>query len=82
LTPGLRRLYAPRPTEVEADAGGAPNGVCGVAVQAVREEWRVEDRWWTPKPLRREYLELALVDGRSVVVFRCGVTGRWYRQRA
>jgi len=77
-----RHLYAPVRETVEAGSNGIPGEVGGVAVQAVREEWRVEDRWWTPKPLRREYFDLALVDGRSAVVFRCDVTGRWYRQRA
>ena len=24
----------------------------------MREQWLVEDRWWTPKPLRRQYFEL------------------------
>lgn len=82
MTPDLRRLYAPIRETVEADPEGVPSEVGGVAVQSVREEWRVEDRWWTPKPLCREYFDLALVDGRSAAVFRCEVTGCWYRQRA
>jgi hypothetical protein len=80
--PGVRRLYAPRPAAVRADPKGAPLAVDGVAVEAVRETWLVEDRWWTPRRLRRLYFELALADGRSVVVFRTGRDGRWYRQRA
>ena len=52
------------------------------AVEAVREEWLVEDRWWTPRPLRRHYFELALADGRAVTVFRDADDGRWFRQRA
>jgi len=67
---------------VETVPGGAPREVEGVAVEAVREEWLVEDRWWTPKPLRRHYYELVLADGRDVVVFRSGFSGRWHRQRA
>ncbi len=82
MTPGLRHLYAPRPVTVAVDGAGAPHQVDGVAVASVREEWRVEDRWWALKPLRRRYFELALADGRSVVVFHCALTGRWYRQRA
>ena len=82
MTPGVRRLYMPRPVEVVVDAAAVPGEVDGVAVAAVREEWRVDDRWWTPKPLHRRYFELALVDGRSLVVFHCARTGRWYRQRA
>lgn len=82
MTPGLRRLYAPTPAEVAAAKGGAPRALDGVAVEAIREEWLVGDRWWTPQPLRRHYFELALADGRAVAVFRCGFSGRWYRQRA
>jgi hypothetical protein len=67
---------------VRAGAGGAPLEVEGVAVEAVREEWLVEDRWWTPRPLRRHYFELALADGRALTVFRLGGGERWYRQRA
>jgi hypothetical protein len=82
MTPGLRRLYAPRRVAVKAGLeGGAPRSVEGVPVEAVREEWLVEDRWWTPKPLRRHYYELVLADGRDVVVFRSAFGGRWYRQR-
>jgi hypothetical protein len=80
---GLRRLYAPKPARVETGRGGAPCAVDGVAVEAVREEWLVGDRWWTLRPLRRHYFELALADGRAVVVFRSGARrGRWFRQRA
>ena len=76
-------VYWPRPLEVRADAGGVPVAVAGVAVDAVREEWLVEDRWWTPEPLRRRYFELVLADGRNLVVF-CEPfpDGRWFEQRA
>jgi hypothetical protein len=81
MTPGLRRLYAPRSVKVEAGKAGRPTAVDGVAVEAVREEWVVEDRWWTPNPLGRHYFELVLADGRNLVVFRSIVSKRWYRQR-
>jgi hypothetical protein len=76
------RLYEPRPVAVRAAGEGPPWRVGAVAVEAVREEWLVEDRWWTPRPLRRHYFELALADGRAVTVFRDDVTDRWFRQRA
>jgi hypothetical protein len=82
MSPGGRRLYAPRPVAVRDDEGGTPVAVGGVGVEAVREEWLVEDRWWTPRPLRRHYFELALADGRAVVVFHRGAGSRWFRQRA
>ena len=91
-------IYWPLPVEVEAGPGGVPSTVGSVAVDAVREEWLVEDRWWTPRPLRRRYFELVLADGRNVVVF-CEPAqgarratghpsllgcgrGRWFLQRA
>lgn len=82
MTPALRRLYSPRPIDVRVDDDGAPVAVEGVAVEGVREEWLVEDRWWTPRPLRRHYFELALADGRAVTLFRRASGRRWYRQRA
>lgn len=76
-------VYWPRPATVRADPRGAPLAVGGVAVETVREEWLVEDRWWTPRPLSRRYFELALADGRCVVVFRePDERGRWFSQRA
>ena len=77
-----RRLYRPRRAEVAAGDDGVPRELAGVAVEAVREEWRVEDRWWTPRPVHRRYFELVLADGRDAVVFREGGGGRWFRQRA
>ncbi len=50
-------------------------------VEAVRESWLVEDRWWTNVPLRRRYWEVVTVDGRDVVVFRDLVSGEWLSQR-
>jgi hypothetical protein len=81
MTPGMRRLYAPRRVAVEVDSEGLPTTVEGVQVEAVGEEWVIEDRWWTLRRLWRHYFELALVDGGNVVVFRDS-NGRWFRQRA
>jgi hypothetical protein len=76
-------VYWPLPAAVEATAEGEPAAVDGVAVEAVREEWLVEDRWWTLRPLRRRYFEVVLADGRDLVVFREPADdGRWFRQRA
>ena len=80
MSPGPRRLYSPQRARVRVGPGGAPAAVAGVEVEGIREEWLVEDRWWTSRPLRRHYFELVLADGRDVVVFRAG--DQWYRQRA
>lgn len=82
MTPGPRRLYVPEPAAVGTAVDGTPLAVDGLAVEAVRERWLVDDRWWIPRKLEREYFELALANGRSVVVFRCALGERWYRQRA
>jgi hypothetical protein len=75
-----QRVYWPQPVEVEESIEGVPVSVAAVAVEAVREQWVVEDQWWTPRPISRRYFELALADGRCVVVF--SETGRWFSQRA
>ena len=67
---GMRRLGTPRPASVRTGAGGIPEEVGGSRVEAVAEEWVVEDRWWTGRPLRRRYFELVLDDGRNATVFR------------
>lgn len=77
------QVYWPKPVAVEADEHGVPLSVSGVEVEAVREEWLVEDRWWTPKALQRRYFEVVLADGRDLVVFRePAESGRWFEQRA
>jgi hypothetical protein len=78
----VRALGAPKRADVEADERGVPAAVEAVAVDSIREEWVVEDRWWTARPLRRRYFELVLIDGRNVVVFRDLVAGGWFLQRA
>jgi hypothetical protein len=82
MSEALRRLATPRPIAVRAGARGVPAAVGGVAVEAMLEEWVVEDRWWAGGRVRRRYFELVLEGGRNVVVFRDLVGGRWFSQRA
>jgi hypothetical protein len=77
-----RRLGEPERAAVAADERGVPTALGAAQVDSVREEWVVEDRWWTGRPLRRRYFELVLIDGRNVVVFRDLVGGGWFLQRA
>jgi len=77
-----RRLGGPRPAEVRAGSGGTPTAVGRTPVEAVREDWVVEDRWWTKRPLRRRYFELVLDNGRNVVVFHDLIAHRWFTQRS
>lgn len=77
-----RRVYSPQDAAVLTDSKGMPRTLDGTAVEAIREDWIVEDRWWTGHPLHRRYFELVLADGRSTTVFRDVRTGRWHRQPA
>jgi hypothetical protein len=67
---------------VQVDEHGVPVAVEAREVDTLCEEWVVEDRWWTGRPLRRRYFELVLTDGRNIVVFRDLVAGGWFSQRA
>jgi hypothetical protein len=58
-----------------------PQQVDGRVIDAVRESWLIEDRWWTERPLRRRYWEVVTADGRNEVVFCDLRRGRWWRQR-
>lgn len=78
---GPRRLAKPKPVRVRADEVGRPLRIGNRDVDAVRESWLVEDRWWTEAPLRRRYWEVVTGDGRDLVVFRDLEEGRWYSQR-
>ena len=77
----LKRLATPRAITVRMQEGGRPATIDGRAVEAVRESWLVEDRWWTDAPLRRRYWEVVTADGRDVVVYRDLEAGGWFAQR-
>ena len=79
----VRRIATPCPARVRAGGAGVPAELGGDPVEAVLEEWVVEDRWWTGRPLRRRYFELVLAGGRNAVVFRdlAGSGGGWFEQR-
>ena len=78
----MRRLNEPKAVRVREGDRGRPLAVDNRRVDAVRESWLIEDRWWTDAPLRRRYWEVVTADGRSVVVFRDLDTGAWFSQRA
>lgn len=78
---GPRRLATPRRVAVSAGEDGCPAIVDGRTVDAVRESWLVEDRWWTDRPLRRRYWEVVTTCGRDEIVFHDLEKGRWWRQR-
>jgi hypothetical protein len=77
----VKRLAEPKAAAVDAGPDGHPEAIDGRAVEAVRESWLIEDRWWTDRPLRRRYWEVVTADGRNVIAFRDLVRDRWFTQR-
>ena len=75
------QLNRPKPARVEADSG-VPVRFGRERVESIREEWLVEEGWWSRSPLSRRYFELLLEDGRIQVVFCDLSSGRWFSQRA
>jgi hypothetical protein len=66
---------------VASGEGDRPQSVEGAVVEQIREEWLVEDGWWSGNPVRRRYFELVMADGRNLVVFRDLAGGGWFSQR-
>jgi hypothetical protein len=74
-----RALNLPRAARVRT-LDGTPSLVDGERIEAVRESWLVEDRWWTDRPLRRRYWEMVSVRGRNLIVFHDLCAGGWFTQ--
>lgn len=77
-----RRLAVPVPVTVQAERSGYPRAVDGALIEAVRESWLVEDRWWSQAPVRRRYWEVVTFGGQNLVLFRDLRSGAWFRQAA
>jgi hypothetical protein len=75
------RLNEPRRVLVDEGFDGTPRLVNRQEVEAVREEWRVLDRWWTEEPVSRRYFEVVLESGQNIVVFNDQERGVWFSQR-
>lgn len=75
------RPYEAKPTSVGTGPDSRPVTVDGRAVSSIREEWLVEDSWWSAGRIRRRYFEVVLEDGRNLTVFRALPEGGWFSQR-
>lgn len=78
---GAKRLARPRPAGIRIGEDRLPVAFGSERVDSVLEDWLVEDRWWSDRPVRRRYLELVLENGRCVLVFRDLTSGRWFTHR-
>jgi hypothetical protein len=46
-------------------------------VVAVRDSWRVQDRWWTDEPVDRAYFDVVIEPGRVALIYR-EASGEWF----
>ncbi len=79
----LRALAVPRDVSVATTPEGAPHEVVldgsrRHGVMTVRDDWIVQDLWWTDRAVDRHYFELVLDSGRLVVVYRDAGTAAWF----
>jgi len=77
-----RAIGTPFPVRVIAGRAGTPHAVVidgrRRRVVAVRDDWLVQDRWWTDRPVDRHYFELVLEPGRLMVLYRQSPSGEWF----
>lgn len=77
----LRAIGAPQPARVACGGDGAPVRVEVDGrmrrVGAVRDDWLVQDLWWTGRPIDRHYWEVVVDPGRLVMVYREAADGSW-----
>lgn len=77
----LRAIGAPRAARVTCGSDGVPAEVEVDGrmrrVDAVRDDWLVQDLWWTGRPVDRHYWELVVDPGRLVVAYRETADGSW-----
>lgn len=78
-TGAVRYLNTPRALQVETDDQGRPCALIDGrrrAVSEIREDWLIDDRWWTDAPISRHYFELCLDGGRIAIIYR--ENGTWH----
>lgn len=78
----LRAVGAPRPVRMITAPGGIPHATIldgrRRRVLSVRDDWLVQDLWWTDRPVDRHYYELVLEPGRLAVAYRETPGGAWF----
>ncbi len=79
----LRPLNHPRRVQVREDENGRPRILYldrkPRRVEAIREQWRIDDEWWR-EPISRRYVMLVLEDGKPLTLYRDLIGGGWYMQ--
>ncbi|MEQ8833160.1 MAG: hypothetical protein RIB67_01795 [Miltoncostaeaceae bacterium] len=77
-----RPVGVPAPARVIATPVGTPHAVVidgrRRRVLAVRDDWRIQDRWWTDAPVDRHYFEVVVEPGRLMVIYRERPSDDWF----
>ena len=80
-TGSLRGLAGTHPVRVITSPDGTPHAVITDGrrrlVVAVRDSWRVQDRWWTDDPVDRAYFDVVVEPGRPALIYR-ERAGEWF----
>jgi hypothetical protein len=75
--------YQSTPVKAKLNAIGYPQAVWinaeWLPVNAVLDVWRVEDRWWTQRPIDRHYFRVWLEHGETLTLFQDLRAGKWYQ---
>ena len=50
-----------------------------VAVEAVLDQWQLDDEWWRQR-ISRRYVEVMIAGGKRMLLFEDLVTGEWFEQ--
>ena len=70
----LRYLGRTRQIAVTTDGDDVPRAIMVDGrrhrVDSVREEWLIDDLWWTDDPVERHYMELILGNGSRAEIYR------------
>lgn len=79
----LRPLATPQPIRVHTDTHHNPlalwSGRGWVRIEAIREEWRIDDEWWRTL-VSRDYRVVVLANSRVATIYRDRTSSTWYRQ--
>lgn len=79
----LQPLNQPKPVKVQEDMSGDPVAITykgrRIAVEGVKDRWRIDDEWWR-KAISRLYYQVVLKDGRILTLFRDLLDGGWFMQ--
>ncbi|MGQ9674387.1 MAG: hypothetical protein ACUVX1_01800 [Chloroflexota bacterium] len=50
-----------------------------MAVEEIRDRWRIDDEWWR-RPISRLYYQVIMKDGRMLTLFHDLVDSGWFMQ--